>query len=46
MELLGGANLEVAVEVGGTLPAGRVIHIASQIASALGQRLLWNSAFS
>jgi len=35
MELLEGASLEAVVEIGGAQPAGRVIHIASQIASAL-----------
>jgi hypothetical protein len=35
MELLEGANLEEVVGVGGALPAGRVIHVASQIAGAL-----------
>jgi serine/threonine protein kinase len=35
MELLEGANLEDVVEVGGALPAARVIHVASQIAGAL-----------
>jgi serine/threonine protein kinase len=35
MELLEGANLEEVVEVGGAMPAGRVIHVASQIAGAL-----------
>jgi hypothetical protein len=35
MELLEGANLEDVVAVGGALPAGRVIHVASQIAGAL-----------
>jgi hypothetical protein len=35
MELLEGANLEEVVEVGGAMPAARVIHVASQIAGAL-----------
>src|SRR5512136_349670 len=35
MELLDGATLEEVVEVGGALPPGRAIHVASQIASAL-----------
>jgi hypothetical protein len=35
MELLDGASLEAVVEVGGAQPAGRVVHLASQIASAL-----------
>ena len=35
MELLDGATLEEVVEVGGALPPGRVVHVGSQIASAL-----------
>lgn len=35
MELLEGATLEHVVAVSGAQPAGRVIHVASQIASAL-----------
>ena len=35
MELLEGATLEAVVEVSGQQPAGRVIHIVSQVASAL-----------
>jgi eukaryotic-like serine/threonine-protein kinase len=35
MELLDGATLEEVVEVGGAFPAGRVVHVGGQIASAL-----------
>jgi serine/threonine-protein kinase len=35
MELLDGASIEAVVDISGAQPAGRVIHIASQIASAL-----------
>ena len=35
MELLDGATLEAMVEVDGAQPASRVIHVASQVASAL-----------
>jgi len=35
MELLDGASLDAVIEVGGAQPAGRVVHIANQIASAL-----------